>query len=142
MSLSAIWLITGIVLIASELVMPGFIVIFFGIGALIAALFAYCTDVTLVTQGYIFVIASLLSLILGRYCFRKTLHGKCELAQGDADDDGLVGAIGTVTHAIQPPQTGRVSVRGSEWTAIAERPIAAGTTVKVTQQQNITLTVE
>ena len=142
MSLASIWLVTGILLILSELIVPGFIVIFFGLGALLAAAVAFLTDTGVVTQGYIFIIASLLSLIIGRRYFRKTLHGKCEVAHGDADDDGLVGAVGTVTHAINPPQGGRVDVRGSEWKAIADHPIEAGTTVTVIAKDNITLTVQ
>ena len=142
MSLASIWLITGILLIFSELIIPGFVVIFFGFGALLAAALAFLTDTGAVTQGYVFVISSLLALFIGRRFFSKTLHGKSEIAQGDADDDGIIGAVGTVTHAILPPQCGRIEVRGSDWKAIADRPIDVGATVTVVAQDNITLKVQ
>lgn len=142
MNLASAWLITGILLIVSEFIVPGFIIIFFGFGALLAAAVAAFTDVPFLTQGYIFLAASLLSLVIGKLCFRKTLSGKRGNAVEDADDDGLIGAVAVVTQAIEPPKNGRVEVHGSEWNATASRAIAAGTTVTIRRRDNITLTVE
>lgn len=142
MTPAMIWLIVGILLIFSEFLVPGFIIIFFGFGALLAATVAALTDATFIVQGYVFVIASVLLLIIGKRFFKTTLSGKRELSQKDADDDGYVGAVVTVTQAIVPPHSGRVELHGTEWTAVAARPIDVGATVTVTKCENITLTVE
>ena len=92
MSLATIWLIAAIVLMISEFVIPGFIILFFGIGALAASAVAFFTEATLTTQGWVFIIVSVLSLVLGRRCFKTVLYGKLEVARGDADDDGIVGS--------------------------------------------------
>lgn len=141
MSLASLWFVLGLVLMLAELAVPGFVIFFLGVGAMVAAAVAQFTDASLLTQGYVFVGASVLSLVIGRRCFRKTLHGKRGEPVEDADDDGMVGAVGEVTEAIAPPRTGRVSLRGSEWAARAERPIAKGETVTVVARDNITLIV-
>lgn len=142
MSLAAVWLIVGIALIVSEFVVPGFVIIFFGIGAFLAAAIAAFTEVSLLVQGYVFVIASLAILALGRRYCKALLCGKRELAKQDADDSGIIGAVVTVTQAIEPPSPGRVALHGSEWKAISDRPLAKGATAKVKQLDNITLIVE
>jgi membrane protein implicated in regulation of membrane protease activity len=142
MNMATIWLISAILLIVSEFVIPGFVIIFFGVGALAASAVAFFTDASLAAQGWVFVIASVLSLVLGRRFFKTALHGKLELSHGDADDDGIVGSVVVVTAAINPPQPGRVEVHGADWKAVANRPIAAGESVKVISRDNITLTVE
>lgn len=142
MSLATIWLIAAIVLMISEFVIPGFIILFFGIGALAASAVAFFTEATLTTQGWVFIIVSVLSLVLGRRCFKTVLHGKLEVARGDADDDGIVGSVVQVTAAIEPPVAGAVEVHGATWKAVATRSIPAGSSVKVVARDNITLTVE
>jgi membrane protein implicated in regulation of membrane protease activity len=142
MSLATIWLISAILLMVSEFIIPGFVILFFGVGALAASGVAFFTTASLVVQGWVFVIVSILSLIIGRRCFKNVLRGKQELSHGDADDDGVVGRVATVTVAINPPQPGRIIINGCEWKAIAKTPIAVGTSVTVTARENITLTVE
>jgi membrane protein implicated in regulation of membrane protease activity len=39
-------------------VIPGFIILFFGIGALAASAVAFFTEATLTTQGWVFIIVS------------------------------------------------------------------------------------
>ncbi len=141
MSLASIWFILGLLLTVAEIAIPGFIVIFFGVGAFVTAAVAQFTDASLLMQGYVFTVASVLALVVGRRCFRATLHGKRGATVADADDDGFVGAVVEVTEAIEPPRAGRVSLHGAEWAAVAERPIAKGETVTVVARQNITLTV-
>jgi membrane protein implicated in regulation of membrane protease activity len=142
MGLATIWLITAVVLMVSEFIVPGFVIVFFGIGALAASGVAQFTEATLVTQGWIFVVVSVLSLLLGRRYCKGLLRGKQEISKGDADDDGVVGRVAVVTAAIEPPRTGSVEVNGVAWKAIAERAIPVGTSVTVVKRDNITLTVE
>jgi membrane protein implicated in regulation of membrane protease activity len=142
MSLATIWLITAIGLMVSEFVIPGFVIVFFGLGALAASGVAQFTEASLVTQGWVFVVVSVLSLVLGRRYCKGLLRGKQELSKGDADDDGVVGRVAVVTVAIEPPRTGSIEVNGVAWKATATRAIAVGESVKVVARDNITLVVE
>ncbi len=145
MSLAAIWLLFGIFLVFSEFIIPGFVILFFGVGAILTAGLVQCLDVPMWGQIAFFVVTSLLALILGRKIFKLTFKGKviqCADASVDLDSNGMVGQIGTVTDDICPPLSGRVFVRGSDWTAVSDNQISKGARVRVTQCNNITLTVE
>ena len=56
------WLIIGVILLFLELVLPGFVLFFFGMGALLASLAAYLFELSLSWQLALFIIASLASL--------------------------------------------------------------------------------
>lgn len=142
MSLAALWFVAGLLLMLSEFVIPGFVVFFFGVGALVAAVAALIPAIPFEAQGYVFVVASVLSLVCGRRWFRDALLGKRAAMNVDADDDGLIGATVEVTEAIEPPRTGHVSLHGTEWIARADRPLAKGAMATVVARDNITLTVK
>ena len=61
-----IWALVGIILLLLEFMMPGLIIAFFGVGALIVALICFLTDISLNTQLLIFIVSSVLSFILIR----------------------------------------------------------------------------
>ncbi len=141
MTLASLWFILGLLLMLAELVIPGFVILFFGVGAWVAAAVAQFTDASIVVQGYVFAIASVLSLVIGRRFFRTTFYGKQRGPLEDADEDGILGAVVVVTEAIEPPLPGKVALHGSDWTAIADKPFPKGATVTVCARNNITLTV-
>ncbi len=145
MDLALVWLIAGLVLMLMEFVIPGFVIFFFGLGGLVTAVAVWLlpsVEGSFVAQVLCFTVASVLTLVVGRRCFRGLLQGKAEHAPGDADDDGIVGAVVEVVAAIEPPRAGRVSLHGAEWGAIADHPIAKGATATVVARDNITLTVK
>ena len=52
---------------------------------------------------------------------------------------GLVGQTGVARGALEPE--GQVSVQGELWRAVADRPLADGTPVKIVDVQGLTLRV-
>ena len=126
-----------------ELVAPGFVLCFFGLSAATVGVlkFAFGDAFTPTWQLAAFSAFSILYiLILRRYLKRVFVGGKVE-TKTDFDNES-VGRVGRLTVAIEPPLTGRVLLGDSEWTAEAERPIAAGANVRVVAQQNLTMKVE
>ena len=126
-----------------ELVAPGFILCFFGLSAATVGVlkFAFGDAFTPTGQLAAFSAFSILYiLILRRYLKRVFVGGKVE-TKTDFDNES-VGRVGKLTVAIEPPLTGRVMLGDSEWTAEADRPIAAGANVRVIAQQNLTMKVE
>ncbi len=143
MTIEAIWFIAGLLLICAELVVPGFVILFFGIGALVTSLVAWALpESDFVLQGWIFAIVSVVSFFVGRRFFRKALRGKRFDDGADADDDGVVGCSAEVVEAIAPLVSGRVSVRGVEWPARSDRMLDVGQRVTVIARENITLIVK
>ena len=142
-SMAVVWFILGILFLFAEMAVPGFIIFFFGLGAMAAAAVAWLVPgASLALQIAVFAVASVATLVLSRVIFRDFFRGRTVREKEDADDDGLVGATGVLSQAIEPPVAGRVEVHGSDWKAVSNRPISAGTAVRVTARDNITLTVE
>lgn len=140
MSIAAYWFILGLFFLFMELAVPGFVIFFFGVGAIITAAMTWLLpECSLVTQGLCFSLCSILSLVIGRFWIIPKF--KRPATEADADPDGIVGSVVEVVAAIEPPRAGRVLLHGSEWTATADRPVAKGAMVTVTARNNITLTV-
>lgn len=112
----AIWLILGVVLIVAEIFTLGFVLLWFGLGAIAAALTAFAGG-GLALQFLVFAIVSISLTALSRTIFSKYF------SHGDRDQlktgvDGLPGQIGTVTESSSGTMLGSaVKVYGSIWTA-------------------------
>ena len=138
-----LWIYAGAALMLLELVAPGFVLCFFGLSAATVGVlkFAFGEAFTPTWQLAAFSGLSILYIVLlRRYLTKVFVGGKVE-TKTDFDNES-VGRVGRLTAAIQPPLTGRVLLGDSEWTAEAERPIAAGANVRVVAQQNLTMKVE
>ena len=138
-----LWLYAGLFLMLMELLAPGFVIFFFGLSAvtvgLCRALFGEAFDLT--WQLAAFSAFSILYLVLLRRWMKKLFLGARNDTKTDFDNE-YVGRVGKVVEAIEPPLTGRVEIGDSLWSAAADAPIAAGTTVKVVSQNNLTMKVE
>ena len=138
-----LWLYVGAFLMLAELLLPGFVIFFFGLSAATVGLirFALGESFTLTWQLAAFSAFTILYLAVLRRVLTKIFSGSVERSSIDLDKSAL-GRTGQVTAEIAPPKTGRVMIGDAEWTAIASAPIAAGVDVKVVGQDNLTMTVE
>ncbi len=143
MDIAVVWLIAGLALMLAELFVPGFVILFFGLGGLVTGVAVWLfPGMGAAAQGLCFAVSSVLTLALGRRYCRNLLGGREERTGGAAYDDGFVGATVVVAEAIRPPLPGRVLLNGAEWPAEAARPIEKGATARVVARDNITLKVE
>ena len=143
MELMLTWVIVGVLLMVAEAFTAGFVVIFFGVGAVLTGALVWAFPALgegFLPQAVAFLALSVGSLLLGRR-FCCALRGKREQGPADADDDGFVGARVEVVEAIRPPREGRVLLNGVEWAAEAERPVERGETVTVVACRGIVLVV-
>ena len=134
------WFLIGIFFYVVELVIPGFIVFFFGIGAWFTALAVYLADISTSAQLGVFLVTSLVTLFLLRKYIQTVFIGSAQ-----HDDPSVkaepVSHTGVVTEDIIPPGKGRVKYGGSFWRAVADERISVGTTVKIISQDNLEVTV-
>ena len=141
MSPVLIWFILGIAFFVVELVLPGFIIFFFGLGAWCTALVQYVYPLGLSGQLLVFLAASLLTLLLLRTWLRSVFLGVSR-----QEDDSVTmepdRGTGTVIEDIVPPAPGRVKYGGTFWRAEAEQPIASGTVVRILAQKDLLVRVE
>jgi membrane protein implicated in regulation of membrane protease activity len=140
-----LWFIVGLVLLLSELMLPGFVIVFFGIGAWItAALVAVGLLPGLNAQLLVFLASSVLSLVLFRGKGMKYFKGDVSrpMKSGDTFDD-IRGQRAVVIAAITPNMPGgQVEYHGTPWSAESDSPIAAGQPVEILEQKSLVLRVK
>lgn len=114
-----LWLVLGVALIIAEVFTLGFVLFWFGLGAVVAALVGFM-GFGFGWQFAAFAIVSIALTAMSRTIFAKYLP------QNDGDShkfgmDALPGKVGTVTIASKGAlQEGAVKVFGSTWTAFPE----------------------
>lgn len=136
------WIYAGCALMILELVVPGFVLCFFGLAAAtVGAIRLAVGDAFSPTwQLAVFSVCSVLYIVLLRRWLKSVFVG--DRVDRDASISGeCVGRPGRVTTAIAPGVPGRVMIGDAEWNAEAAVPIAVGTPVRVVAQNNLTLTV-
>lgn len=136
-----LWLYFGAFLMLAELASPGFVVFFFGLAAATVAILKWCIPgLPMAGQLAAFSVLSILYLVLLRRWLKKTLTG--DTAESKSVQSEFVGRVGKVLETIRPEVPGRILLGDAEWAATAAARLEPGTEVKVTAQDNLTLTVE
>lgn len=136
-----LWFLLGISCFVLELLLPGLLLFFFGLGAWGAALTVFLLPVSLSVQIMVFLLISITTLILLRSRFQKIFKGTA--IEVDVLDDYVpLGAVAEVVEDIVPPAGGKVKYGGTFWQALSEQPVASGDRVRVLSKNNLILTVE
>ncbi len=127
------WAVFGIALIVAELAVPAFVLVWFGLGALLVALVMLLVqDLSLTTQLLSWTIASVFMVFLWFKIFRPG-HHKTRVGMSDAN---VVGEVGMLIQDVEPFRRGKVRFQkplvGAEvWDCIADDAIKSGERVKV-----------
>jgi membrane protein implicated in regulation of membrane protease activity len=142
------WLIIGVLLLFLELALPGFILFFFGLGALITALAAWLIPLSIASQLALFIVASLLCLVALRKIIQRRFNWGAEGAadgSSEVDEDrmqSISGEKGVVSTTIDPPAEGRIKYAGTYWRATAEERIEEGEIIVIVKQNDLVIQVE
>jgi len=137
------WTVAGIVLMICEFSVPGLILFFFGVGALVTALAALLFPMSLTMQLIVFVVASLVSLFGLRRFLKPVFMGR-STAVNDDDSvvEGMVGEECEVSESIVPGASGKVVLHGTAWKAESKEALEVGQAVVVVNQKSLTLIVK
>ena len=139
-----IWCIIGIVMMMIEFMLPGFVIFFFGLGALMVSLITYLyPEVTLNSQLVIFLLVSILMLVVLRGWFKSIFSGLFDRKKEMPKNiDSFVGETAVVIKKISPTSPGKIEFHGTPWNATSDLEIPVDTTVSITKQNNLTLEVK
>jgi membrane protein implicated in regulation of membrane protease activity len=127
------WAVAGIILMLVELAVPAFVLVWFGLGAMLTAVVvAVAPSIDLTAQLSFWLAASLVLVALWFRVFKRNQH-KTRIGMSDSD---VVGEVGLLARAVAPFEKGEVRFQkpllGSDaWPCIADEAIAAGERVKV-----------
>lgn len=136
-----LWLYLGGFLMLAELVMPGFVIFFFGLAAATVGLVLFpFSELSLTVQLALFSALSILYLVTLRRFVKNVFMG--DTAESRRIENEHVGRVAKVVSEIRPNRPGRILLGDAEWNARAEAPIAVGADVRIVAQDNLTFAVE
>lgn len=142
MPLWVFWLILGLCLLVMEIFTAGFVIMWFGLGALVAALAAFL-GLSLPVQIVGFLLATFVLVVYTRPLVEKyAFKNKPAIPTNTA---ALIGRQGVVLTDVDNLRgTGLVKVGGEEWSVLSAdgTPLSAGTTVEITGVQGVRLMVK
>ena len=134
-----IWMYIAALLIVAEIVIPSFVVIFFGFAAATAGIFMWLfPGMPFWAQLLVFTVSSIVYLVT----IRPLLVGrKVKTVRVEDIEDGYTGKIVTVTAKIEPGINGRVILGDAEWDAASTENCEVGERVKIVSRDNLTFAV-
>jgi membrane protein implicated in regulation of membrane protease activity len=136
-----VWFIVGLVLFLLELVVPGFVIFFFGFGAWVTALACLMFHPGTNFQIVIFAVTSVLSLLaLRRIIQKKFFYGKNE--DSESVEDEFTGKDAIALTDFGPGKKGKVEFKGTNWTAECESTVREGQEVTIIKKSSFNLIVE
>ena len=131
------WLIIIGVLAVIEAVTVNLVTIWFMASALVSLVLSFFKIKTSI-QVAVFVILGIILLITTR----KPLQNFVNKTKIKTNADRILDMEGIVTEDITKNEAGEVKVDGKRWTAIADKSIKKGSTVKILKIEGVKLIVE
>jgi len=136
-----VWFLLGLVLFLLELVIPGFFIFFFGLGAWVTALICLIGEPSTDLQIIIFAVVSVLSLVALRKMIQKKFFYHDENLSDKVEDE-FTGKDATAIEDFSAENTGKVEFKGTSWKAESSTQIKAGQTVIIKSKEDFKLKVE
>lgn len=136
-----IWFIIGLVLFLLELVIPGFVIFFFGIGAWITALLCLVAHPGINLQAIVFACTSVISLLTLRKMIQKRVFFVKE-GVSESIEDEFTNKEGVAVTDFDSQHTGKVEFKGTTWNAESDSEILEGQNVVIKCKDNFKLIVE
>ena len=140
-----VWFLAGLVLAILEFIVPGVILVFFGIGAWIAAAATYFgLTSSIESQLLLFAVSSVLLIVFLRRYIRGKFYGHVTGVQNpDVNLDEFTGKSVTVLQDVIPgKQGGKVEFKGAVWSAVSEDRINKDETAVITGVDGIVLKIK
>ncbi len=137
------WAVVGFGFILAELLLPAFVLVWFGLGGLLVMLAVLLVPgMGTAAQVLLWTILSVLMVVLWFKVFKRGQH-KVLVGRASAQ---IVGEVGMLTEAVAPFKNGTVRfqrpVLGSDrWECIADEAIEVGSRVKVLRVDGSLITV-
>ena len=136
------WLVVGVVMILLEFPIPGFVICFFGVSALVSGgILLLFPGLPLVWQILVFAVGGGVLAVASRRLMPSVFRGGASHDDGDIDGDEVSGAICICDEEISPGIPGKVEFRGSLWNAESDGRIEKGAVCSVISRKNLTLKV-
>jgi membrane protein implicated in regulation of membrane protease activity len=135
------WFILGIVFFVCEIVMTGFFIFFFGIGACVTAIACLIGNPGINLQIIIFLTVSVLSLLAFRKMLRKAFFAADHEKSQNIENE-FTGKDAVAITDFDDNYMGKIEFKGATWKAEANAPVKTNQIVKIINKEGLTLKVE
>jgi membrane protein implicated in regulation of membrane protease activity len=135
------WFLMGLILFLLELVIPGFFIFFFGLGAWVTALVCLIVEPGTNLQIIIFAVISVLSLIALRRIIQKKFFYNRGTQSEDVEDE-FTGKEAIAKTGFGGDLNGKVEFKGTTWTAESKSEIKEGQRVIIIEKESFKLIVK
>ncbi len=137
------WLVLGLLLAAGEIFVPGFVLLWFGVGAIVVGLISYAVDLSFTVQLLIWIGLSVSDLLVWLKFVQPRLRDK---SFSGMSREAMLGQEGMVI-AMNVGERGRLRfpmpILGSdEWPFICDDDVRSGERVRVIDVSGNTLIVK
>jgi len=143
-TITLIWFITGCTLMLAELFVPGLVIVFLGIAALMVSFFLWAGVLSGIINSFIawLFLSLLLVLFLRRFAVRLfPSESSYQLVEEDIDTIGTVVDVVETVH--ENDNKGRISFGGTTWPAISNHgTIEAGKKATLLYRDDISWVIE
>jgi len=136
---TTVWFLIGLFCVIGEFILPGVIIVFFGVGAWTAALVCYFFNISVTFQVAIFTITSIAALIT----LRRRFNPSPEDLGPDLTEE-FAGKTAIVEEPVSKGKPGRVIFKGALWKAetFSGDMLEKGRYVRIVKKESIILFVE
>ena len=134
-----LWLLGGIILLASELLLPGLVAMFLGLGAMVVALLRWLGLIDSLAYSFTaWFVSSLAFIVFLRSTLQRFVPSETSFTPLEEDSD-LFGAVAEVVETVSSSHTdGRISFRGTTWPATSDAAeIPPGSKVTILFRENL-----
>lgn len=136
------WFVLGMVLVAVEMLLPTFFLLWLGLGALLTGLAVLALPMGFATQLVLWALSSLTMMAVWLKWFRNPDRTHAGQAK-----EGVLGITGLITRAVPEMGQGEIlfqrPVLGADrWPVVADSPIPAGEKARIVDVLGQTLKVE
>lgn len=134
-----IWLIVSGIFFVLEIITTGFLVFWFGVGALFAMIVSLFSE-SLFIQSLVFVIVSVILIIFTRPLVNKMISIRETMPTNIYTIIRKEGYLMEDINSIESP--GKIKINGELWCAVSDTPLKRGTKVRVLEIDGVKLKVE
>jgi membrane protein implicated in regulation of membrane protease activity len=124
------WIVLGLILVVSEIFVPLFIVLWFGLAAIIVGLVDLVFATSFMTELFLWIVLSVVFLALWFMFFKEKTISK------SGQSDFTLGTKGIVIQEIKNHEKGKVRfdapvLGSSEWFAVSDEAIEVGASIHI-----------
>lgn len=142
MDIWLIWVSAGIVMALLELIVPGGILVFLGLSALVVGGGVYFNLLTTIHMAFIaWFIISIVFMLFLRSLFMKYFEGDTSI-QEVGEENEYAGSLVEIVELIEPFKDGRVMYKGTTWTGRSEVRLEIGSKARVIKREGSALLIE